>query len=498
MIRFVLNTDDVETYVSRKSGRLDATGRAWALRHIPRFLIRDPRCLTTTRGADVAGFRPDVARNLSAARRLRIEPAWFMVVPEADDEVEAVLDWVAALPSVDPLLANKLGRISFDQARIHSARWHRRLAARRAHLPDDDPNGIEPVLAADGGRRWVRLISRAALDYEGARMGHCVGEGGYDSFRNRIYSLRDSRNRPHCTVEFDPSRRRVQQAKGRANDDVPAKYRGDVERLLRHLAPRRINSRLTEFVLSEEGEILRLSQAADWAPGVRIRNNLVLTNRTDVAALPERLTIRHSLVVANSTLKSLPRHLTIGQSLVGLALSPIERLPEGLSVRTLNLEDSLVTRLAPGTRILKELTVMHSALRDLPPGLTVGQLLILDGAALNRLPGDLEVAGRRVADLTGRRLPPCVVACGELAYTDMVFEDAGDIAVFGRLSFAGWENPAFPANLTVVGTLDLKHAVLDPTRVNGRVTVHGDLDLRGTEIGHLPETWTVHGRVLRD
>ncbi len=498
MGRFVLNTDDVDAYVAHRSRHLDAGGRAWANRHLTRFLRRDPRCAVAAPIGVDGGRRSDVARNLASARRLGIGLAWFLPSPEVDEEVAAVLDWIAALPGFDPRMADKRDRIPFEQARLHSMRWHRRLAARRDDDPDDDPAGVAPVLTTGSGRHWVRLTTRAALDYEGRRMGHCVGEGAYDSFRSHIYSLRDVRNRPHCTVEYDPSRRRVQQAKGRANEDVPPRYRGDVERLLRHLAPRRINSRLTEFVLTEDGEILRLSQAADWPAGLRLQNNLVLTNRTDVTRLPERMSIRHSLVVANSTLKTLPRDLRIGQSLTGLALSPIERLPEGLSVRTLNLEDSLVTRLAPGTRIVKELTAMHTALRELPPDLTVGQLLIVDGAALSRVPSDLEVAGWRVADLAGRRFPPCLVACGELAYTDMLFEDSGDIAVYGRLSFAGWEHPSFPANLTVVGTFDLKHTVLDTDRLRGRVAVHGDLDLRGTEVGRLPDAWTVHGRVLRD
>ena len=135
---------------------------------------------------------------------------------------------------------------------------------------------------------------------------------------------------------------------------------------------------------------------------------------------------------------------------------------------------------------------------ELPDGLTIGQLLILDGRAMPRLPNDLEVAGRRVADLAGRALPETFVVFGEVAYTDLLFEGAGDIAVFGRLSFAGWENPHFPRSLVVHGTFDLKHAVIGPEAHACRLEVHGNLDLRGTEVGRLPEDWTVHGRILRD
>ena len=47
-----------------------------------------------------------------------------------------------------------------------------------------------------------------ALKYEGDTMGHCVG--GYTpdvvSGTSRIFSLRDSKNEPHVTVEVQPSR----------------------------------------------------------------------------------------------------------------------------------------------------------------------------------------------------------------------------------------------------------------------------------------------------
>ena len=139
-----------------------------------------------------------------------------------------------------------------------------------------------------------------------------------------------------------------------------------------------------------------------------------------------------------------------------------------------------------------------AAIDDLPSGLTVGQLLILDGAAMPRLPRDLEVAGRRIADMVSGPLPETITVFGEVAYTDLLFEGAGSLAVFGRLSFAGWENPHFPRDLTVFGAFDLKHATIGPEAETCRVSVHGDLDLRGTDIAGLPGDWTVHGRVLRD
>ena len=495
---FVLNTDDLDAFIESVADRLTRPGREWAARHLRKFLLSDKRCLAAHLPGGDDLRRAAVARNWQMARDLGLDAMWFEAPPEIEEEVVRVLDWIGSLPQIDPRLAGKRDRIAYPQARAHAEKWHARMARRHVEARQDDPAGTVTVLELDNGRRWIRLASVKALDYEGERMHHCVGDGSYDTFRREIYSLRDADNKPHCTVEFDPSRRRVQQAKGLANGDVPCKYLDDVEVLLRHLRPQRVNSRMTEFVIAHDGSILRLSRSADWAPGTRVHDNLVLTNRTDVTALPESLRVNGSLILANCSLKTLPRNLRIGHSLTGLALSPLESLPEGLRVRTLNLEDSLVKAVAPGTRITKELSLVHSALTRLPEDLRIGQLLIFDGAALPRLPFDLEVAGMRVADWVTARLPETVTAIGELSYPDMVFEDADWVSVFGRLSFAGWDDPGFPHRLDVVGTFDLKHVGLSPSAHASRVTVHGDLDMRGAAFDRLPEGWAVHGTVLRD
>jgi len=62
----------------------------------------------------------------------------------------------------------------------------------------------------------VELISEKAFKREGKLMSHCVG-----SYANRdvtIYSLRDDKNLPHCTIEKDV------QIKGKGNGKIIPKY----------------------------------------------------------------------------------------------------------------------------------------------------------------------------------------------------------------------------------------------------------------------------------
>lgn len=498
MTDYVVNAADVERFLARHTAHLDGPALAWARRHARRFLLRDERnhARRPPPGAEVGA---EIGVKAGARR-----PIWFVPGPALSDELAQVVDWIAALDQLDPRLAAKRDRISYLHARAHALRWHARLAARSTGDPVDDPAnpvaddpvGRETVLELGGGWRWVRLVSGLALDYEGRRMRHCVGDGAYDRFRTDIYSLRGPDNEPCCTVEFDVQRRRVQQARARANSDVPAKYLDQVEMLLRHLRPRRMNSRLTEFAVTETGDILRLSKAHAWAHGTRILSHLVLSNRADVTRLPDGLHVNGSLILANCGLPALPEGLTVCQALAGLSLSPVSALPDGLTVRVLNLEDSQVKTLAPGTRVLKELSLLNSPVRALPDGVTVGRLLILDGAQVPILPRDLMVNGTRVADRVRGPLPETVVVVGDATFAELMFDGLDSMTVYGRLSRAGWPNTALPGRLTVYGDVEFSGGTIAPESRASRLDVHGTLDIRGTGLAALPPGWTVHGPVL--
>ena len=79
------------------------------------------------------------------------------------------------------------------------------------------------------GLQIVRLLTPEALDYEGKRMGHCVGGGSYDAgFKNgssEFYSIRDLNNeewRPHVTIQFSDGK--IKQIKGRKDRMVVSRY----------------------------------------------------------------------------------------------------------------------------------------------------------------------------------------------------------------------------------------------------------------------------------
>ncbi len=87
----------------------------------------------------------------------------------------------------------------------------------------------------------VKLKSATALDYETAKMDHCVGKGGYDkqvaNGQTEIYSLRsiepDGEWLPHGTIEFKDGK--IAQVKGKQNKKIEDFYVSAIRKSIFHL-----------------------------------------------------------------------------------------------------------------------------------------------------------------------------------------------------------------------------------------------------------------------
>ncbi|MFD0933852.1 hypothetical protein ACFQ12_01435 [Methylobacterium trifolii] len=142
--------------------------------------------------------------------------------------VRELLDWLNALEEEDPRMLDKLPKISWSGAVEHCRRWHERLAAMRADRKAGDVGTVERIeVHSPAGWYWTHLVTKRALDNEGAAMGHCVGSRSYDRYAwdttdkhencpaLGIWSLRDGEGRSHVTVEILPNG--IMQAKGPKN-----------------------------------------------------------------------------------------------------------------------------------------------------------------------------------------------------------------------------------------------------------------------------------------
>lgn len=105
---------------------------------------------------------------------------------------------------------------SYDVCLKKSDEWVLKL--NKKALLSKKQGSQKTVIDFKDGMRFVHLLDKEAVGWEGAQMGHCVAS--YDP--KTIYSLRDENNFPHATVEIEGGE--IKQIKGKGNKEVAARY----------------------------------------------------------------------------------------------------------------------------------------------------------------------------------------------------------------------------------------------------------------------------------
>ncbi len=135
-------------------------------------------------------------------------------------EIEHVIDFCVS-PDAPP----KLHKMSWKDTLHCAHRWVEKLRKQGEQVQEEESD-IETVLDFGDGFKFVKLIGQNAYEREGHLMRHCVSS--YYGRDVEVYSLRDPKNMPHCTVEKDV------QIKGKGNGDIHPKYIDYVVRFLEH------------------------------------------------------------------------------------------------------------------------------------------------------------------------------------------------------------------------------------------------------------------------
>ena len=319
------------------------------------------------------------------------------------DEVRSLGDWLSSLPTDRPKMVDKLHKLTWAQAMDAQTRWHEEMARRAEKRTSfgGAPDDVETVLDLGDGWRWVRVTTPEGLDFEGEAMGHCVGGGSYDD--KTIYSLRGPDGMPHCTVQYDPKGRVVEQVKGRGNKEVVPRHHPAVRAFADHLSPTDIRDAPLfghVFLKEETWPKARLVSLEEFGTmqGMDVDGHLVLSGCPSLVSLPEGLSVGGSLFLYGCTmLESLPSGLHVGRNLYLDGCTSLVSLPQGLAVvGSLYLSGcaSLVS-LPDGLTVGGDLNLRRCAsLVSLPDGLTVGGSLDLSVcASLVSLPDGLIVGG---------------------------------------------------------------------------------------------------------
>ena len=125
-------------------------------------------------------------------------------------EIEHIIDYLASKDA-----PKRLKKMSYKEAKSNTDKWNKKLQKQGNKIVETEED-IKIVLELEKGFKWVKLISENSYKREGFLMSHCVAS--YFDKDVEIFSLRDNKNKPHCTIEKN------QQIKGKGNGNIHPKY----------------------------------------------------------------------------------------------------------------------------------------------------------------------------------------------------------------------------------------------------------------------------------
>jgi hypothetical protein len=143
------------------------------------------------------------------------------------DEISHMVDYFSTL---EPNDLRKIYKEPYKVINQKVKDWDKELAASSTDTAKEDVAKKRLVSGKDykiikevgNGLKWVKLLTPLSKDVEGDFMGHCVGHVGYE--KADIYSLWDSKNRSHVTIEANDKKKTISQIKGKENKEPVEKY----------------------------------------------------------------------------------------------------------------------------------------------------------------------------------------------------------------------------------------------------------------------------------
>ena len=293
--RNIVNSDEVETWLHQAFGETYEAIWSWVGTSLRKWIIKEAPAKTIVQDALPAWLRDKMSNDAQA-------------VVLDDDLANIIRPWLDYLLHWTSQNPGKAIQQSVDAVSKKSSAWHKKLRDRAKPTKPMPEEGTTIVHTFSSGYTWRQLTTEQALANESNHMGHCVGNLGF-GYLNRvqrgqieIYSLRDSRNVPHVTIEKAGSK--IAQIKGKGNSAVAEKYWDYVAWLLKALEWSAINydevntegfispfRRLVQQELFRRGDLVAIDGRADNLEA------LILKDQTVVARLPRTDTSGRDLYI---------------------------------------------------------------------------------------------------------------------------------------------------------------------------------------------------------
>lgn len=137
--------------------------------------------------------------------------------PENETEIEHIIDFLNSNKA-----PKRIKFMSYDEAKAGAEKWTKTLI-KKAHNIVETEEDTKVVKDFKDGYKLVQLVGKNAFKREGKLMRHCVSSY-HDKQGVLIYSLRDNKNEPHCTIEVTTQGDEIRQIKGKGNGSIHPKY----------------------------------------------------------------------------------------------------------------------------------------------------------------------------------------------------------------------------------------------------------------------------------
>jgi hypothetical protein len=220
--RNVLNLDDIEKFLKdvERGGEWSQESSRWLQKRVRLYLIND---------------YPHILNTYISTSHIPNEPMWARQALERGEKLydidlrtnrsNALFDQVLLIMEFlnSSAAPKRIDALSYEQAETLATKWYGEQL--KARVDKQDLEDVQTVKELSGGMRWVRILTKLSLDREGKEMHHCLDQGHFNPDDDtQYYSLRDSRNKPHATIEFGEGIRFISQIKGYGNGPIEDEY----------------------------------------------------------------------------------------------------------------------------------------------------------------------------------------------------------------------------------------------------------------------------------
>lgn len=225
--RNVYFEDEAEAFlINLQEKAANANVKKWVTSNLRNYIINKEKLPKLS-----PAFKRQIAQHPDKFPKWLVEKASTQDIYSVD--VGSLLRFSHVVDYLNTLTSN-VTNMSVEEAVKQTAKWDADLRKRKEDVSREkktiaEETGVTVVYRLPNGYSFVSVDSKDALKREGDLMGHCVGGAGYykqvKSGATKIYSLRDTNNKPHVTIEYNVRNKKIEQIKGKENEPPVKKYR---------------------------------------------------------------------------------------------------------------------------------------------------------------------------------------------------------------------------------------------------------------------------------